>query len=130
MMPPITWHQRLVRQIFPRRNARDCCLYHRQNLHLVAAAVNTAYQQMNRLGLEGDDADDFIYQFLDNAGLTKAERMTAILLLDERCGIWVSRLPGERRWTYQDGRHRARALMDAGVRRILIRAEDDRRYRD
>ena len=95
MMPPITLRQRLLRQIRPRRNGWNCCLYHRQNLHAIADAVNTAYRQMSRLGLEGDDADEFIYQFLDGAGLTKDERMTAILLLDNSCGIWVSRLPGD-----------------------------------
>jgi hypothetical protein len=62
--------------------------------------------------------------------LSEDERTTALMLLDPDCGIQIWRRPGERYWTYTEGRHRARALMDAGVRRILIAATDDRRFRD
>jgi hypothetical protein len=129
MMPPITWRQRLLRQIFPRRSVHDCCLYHRQDLHAIAAAVLTAYRQITRRGLEGDEADEFTFRLLQDTELTEDEQMTATLLLSEDCGIQIWRPPGERRWTYQDGRHRARALMDAGVRRTLITSEDERRFR-
>jgi len=50
-----------------------------------------------------------------------------MLLLHEDCGIRIRRPTGQRRWTYDDGRHRARALMDAGVRRVLATVTDDRR---
>jgi hypothetical protein len=53
-----------------------------------------------------------------------------MLLLDEDCGIHIWRPPGERRWTCQEGRHRARALTDAGVRRVLFTVTDDRPARD
>jgi hypothetical protein len=51
------------------------------------------------------------------------------MLLDEACGIKIWRPPDERSWTYANGRHRARALMDAGVRRIVVTSEDARRDR-
>jgi len=79
--------------------------------------VVTAYRQIRRRGLDGEEADELISQLLQDVGLTEVEQMTATLLLSEACGIQIWRPPGERRWTYYEGRHRARALMDAGVRR-------------
>jgi hypothetical protein len=129
MMPPITWRQRLLRQVFPRRSVQDCCHYHSQDFHAIAAAVITAYRQISRRGLEGEETDELMFRLLQDAGLTEAEQMTAALLLSEACGIQIWRPQGERRWTYQDGRHRARALMDAGVRRIIVTSDDERRFR-
>ena len=129
MMPPITWRQRLLRQIFPRRSVLDCCLYHGQDLHAIAAAVITVYRQIRRRSLESEEADELMLRLLQDARLTKDEQATAMLFLTEGCGIQIWRPPGERRWTYYDGRHRARALMDAGVRRILVTFDDERRLR-
>lgn len=128
MIPPITWRQRLLRQVFPRRGVRDCCHYHGQDFHAIATAVVSIYQQVSRRGLEGEEADELTFRLLQATGLTDAERMTAMLLLAEDGGIQIWRPQGERCWTYQDGRHRARALMDAGVRRIVVTSEDERRY--
>jgi len=80
-------------------------------------------------GLEGEEEDEFVFRLLRDTGLTKREQMTATQLLSEDCGIQIWRPPRERRWRYQEGRHRARALMDAGVRRIIITSEDERRLR-
>jgi hypothetical protein len=130
MMPPITWRQRLFRQVFPRRGVQGCCHYHRQDFHAIAAAVITVYRQISRRGLEGEEADELMFELLQDTGLTEAEQFTAMLLLSEDCGIQIGRPAGKRRWRYQEGRHRARALMDAGVRRILVTADDERRFRD
>ena len=130
MMPPLTWRQRLIRQIFPRRRVEDCCYYHGQDFHAIATVVITAYRQVGRQNLEGEQADELISQLLQDTGLTETEQMTVMMLLDETCGIQIWRPRGERRWTYTNGRHRARALMDAGVRRIIATCEDERHYRD
>jgi hypothetical protein len=130
MMPPLSWRERVLRQVFPRRGVRDCCYYHRQDFHAIAAAVNAAHRQLRRSGLDGDDADELKSQLLEGSRLSEDERSTAMLLLAEDCGIQISRSPSERRWIYHDGRHRARALMDAGVHRILITVTDDRRSQD
>jgi hypothetical protein len=130
MMPPLSWRQRALRQIFPRRRAQECCYYHRQDFHAIAAAVNAAHRQLRRSGLDGDGADDLKFRLLERSRLSEDERTTAALLLAEDCGIQISRSPGERRWTYHEGRHRARALMDAGVHRILITVTDDRHSQD
>jgi hypothetical protein len=74
--------------------------------------VITACRQVSRHNREAGQADELILQLLD------------------ACGIQIWRPLGERRWTYANGRHRARALMDAGVRRIVVTSEDDWRYRD
>jgi len=130
MMPPITWRQRVLRQVFPRRSVRDCCYYHGQDFHAIAAAVNAVYQQLRSSGLDGDDADELTFRLLAERRLSEDEHSTAVLMLAEDCGIQISRSPGERRWTYDEGRHRARALMDAGVHRILVTVTDDRRSQD
>jgi hypothetical protein len=130
MMPPLGWRQRVLRQVFPRDGARDCCHYHRQDFRAIAATVNAVHRQLCRSGLDEDGADELSSWLLQEAGLSEDERTTAMLLLDEDCGIHVWRPPGERHWTYQDGRHRARALMDAGVRRVLVTVTDDRRFQD
>ncbi len=128
MMPPLTWRQRVLRQVFPRRGALGCCYYHRQDFHAIAATVNAVHRQLRRSGLDGEDADELRFRLLNEAALSEDERTTALLLLAEDCGIRIWRAPGQRRWTYQEGRHRARALMDAGVRRILVTVDDDRRF--
>jgi hypothetical protein len=130
MMPPLSWVQRLRRQLLPRHGVLDCCHYHRQDFHAIAEVVNTVYRQLRRSDLRGDDLDELRYKLVGGAQLSEDERTTALMLLEPDCGIQIWRPPGERHWTYTEGRHRARALMDAGVRRILITATDDRRYRD
>jgi hypothetical protein len=129
MMPPMTRLRRLVRQAFPRRDLRDCCYHHRQDFHVIAAVVNAVHQQLAGSGLDGDDADELRFRLVQESRLSDKQRSTALLLLDEACGIRIGRAPGERRWTYEDGRHRARALMDAGVRRVLVTVTDERRSR-
>ena len=130
MMAPLSWRQRVLRQLFPRRDVRNCCYYHGQDFHAIAAAVNAVHRQLRRSGVDGDDADELTFRLLDGYGLSEDEHSTAVLLLAEDCGIQISRSPGERRWTYDEGRHRARALMDAGVHRILVTVTDDRRSQD
>ena len=130
MMPPLTWRQRVLHQVFPRRGVRDCCYYHRQDFHAIAATVNEVYRRLRRNWLDGEEAEELTFRLLREASLSEDEHRTAMLLLDAICGIHLWRPSGQRRWTYQDGRHRARALMDAGVRRILVTVTDDRRFRD
>lgn len=128
MISPLTWRQRILRQVAPRRGVRDCCYYHGQDFHAIAGTVNWVHKRLCRSGLDGEGADDLRFRLLEEAVLSEDERTTAMLLLEEDCGIHIWRPPGERRWTYQEGRHRARALMDAGVRRVLVTVTDDRRF--
>jgi hypothetical protein len=125
MMPPITWPQRIIRQLRPRRAVRDCCYYHRLNWHAIAEAVLTVASQVNLAEPDIDETDDLKYELLERITLTDDESTVAYLLLSEDCGIDIWRPAGRRRWTYQEGRHRARALMDAGVRRILVTRTDE-----
>jgi hypothetical protein len=125
MMPPITWPQRVIRQLFPHRDVRDCCYYHRLDWHAIAEAVLAVASQVNLAEPDSDETDDLKYELLEGAGLTDVEHTVAYLLLSEDCGIEIWRPAGQRRWTYQNGRHRARALMDAGVRRIVVTCTDD-----
>lgn len=125
MMPPITWPQRRIRQLFPRRGVRDCCYYHRLDWHAIAEAVLMVASQVSLAEPDSDETDDLRYELLRGARLTEDEHTVAYLLLSEGSGIEIWHPAGRRCWTYQDGRHRARALMDAGVRRILVTCTDD-----
>jgi len=127
MMPDLSWRQRVLRQISPRRDIRGCCYYHGQDFRAIAAVVNAVHRQCRRRRLDGEEAAGLASRLLDQARLGAEERGTAVLLLAEDCGICIWRPLGQRRWTYQDGRHRARALMDAGVRRVLVTISDDHR---
>jgi hypothetical protein len=109
MMPALTWRQRALRQRAPRRGVQDCCHYHRQDFHAIAATVNAVHRQLRRSGLDGEDADELTFRLLREARLSEDERDTATLLLDDDCGIRIWRPAAQRRWTYQEGRHRARA---------------------
>jgi hypothetical protein len=128
MMAPLTWRQRVLRQVIRRRGVRDCCHYHRQDFHAIAAAVNTVHRQLCRKGTDVEDTEELQFRLLGEARLSEDERTTAMLLLDEDCGIRIRRSSGQRRWTYDDRRHRARVLMDAGVCRVLVTVTDDRRF--
>ena len=77
--------------------------------------------------LAGEKADELIFRLTRESGLSQDERTTARRLIDEEGGIRLLRSPGQPRWSYEEGRHRACALMDAGVRRILVTISDDRR---
>jgi hypothetical protein len=133
MMRPLSWPARLFRQALPRRQ-RSCCYYHSMDMRAAARTVVRIHRILSQSaagaepGTDGEAADDLRHELLAASGLTADERRTAMLLLDEDCGIIVWREEGERRWTYQEGRHRARALMDAGARRIVVTREDDRDY--
>ena len=72
-------------QVFPRRGIRDCCYYHGQDFHAIAAAVNAIHRRLRRSGLDGDDADELTFRLLDGYGLSEDERTTAMLLLAEYC---------------------------------------------
>jgi hypothetical protein len=141
MARPISWPARLFRQVFPPRRIRDCCYYHSMDMRAVARAVVRIHRIIRqvegplsqpeadtRSATGAELADDLRAALLRTAGLTEEEGHVASLMLAEDCGIQLWLPEGERRWTYQNGRHRARALMDAGARRIVVSREDDRDY--
>jgi hypothetical protein len=83
---------------------------------------------LRRNGLDGQEADRLRFGLPEASVLSVGERGMAMLLLDEDCGIRLWRPLGERRRACQDGRRRACALMDAGIRRILVAVTGDRRF--
>src|ERR1035441_5684962 len=89
----LTWLQRLLRQAFPRHDLRDCCHYHRQDFHAIAATVNVVHRQLRRSGADGDDADELRFRLTQEARLSEDERSTALLLLDEESAASSSPSP-------------------------------------
>lgn len=73
------------------------------NFHAIAATVNEVYRRLRRSGLDGEEAEELTFRLLGEAGLSEDEHRTAMLLLDEVCGIHLWRPSGQRRWTYRDG---------------------------
>jgi hypothetical protein len=136
---------RLGRQLFPRRQARNCCIYHSVNWHRVSAvAIDVARQVPDapRLWDENcspSDPDGEIWEqtwsrigeLLTASALTDAERRFAESLLWPGDGIIVGHMAGHRDLSYTGGMHRAHALLAAGVRRtVIIRSRCCRPDRD
>ena len=136
---------RLGRQLFSRRGARDCCVYHSVDWRRVSAvAVDVARrvpdaprlwdQDGSRWDPDGErwwQARCHIGELLTATALTDAERSFAESLLLPHDGIILGHMAGDRRLSYTGGMHRAHALLAAGVRRtVIIRSRCCRPDRD
>jgi hypothetical protein len=118
MVPGISWPQRVIRQVRPQRQARDCCLPHATDWHLASKAAIRIARQACRGNPDEEELIDRLYELTEASGLPERERGAVWSLLWPGCGIFIDRHAGKR--GYFDGRHRARAIMDAGVRRTVI----------
>jgi hypothetical protein len=118
MLPPISWPRRMVRQLIPRRQLRDCCMYHATDWHSVSRATIRIARQAARRSVASEEWEDRLMEL--TAKLPEPEREAAQSLLWPGAGIDIGRLAGQRQFSYADGRHRARAMMDAGVRRTVV----------
>lgn len=112
----------LVRQLFPRRQARDCCYYHSIGWHQVSAAAVRITRQAHSEGLAGEAFADRTFDLARAEDLPFEEGQALTELLSEGTGIQIGRADdGDRpRRYYINGRHRTTAMLDAGVRRTVI----------
>ncbi|GAB1646783.1 hypothetical protein [Krasilnikovia sp. MM14-A1259] len=113
----VRWWRRLSRQVVPLRSARDCCWYHGGDWHVVARLAERLFTQAHAAGLTFDDTMSYMLNHPGAHALPRWEREALhSLVLDtiRPYGPWPSRKG------YNNGQHRAQALIEAGVRRILV----------
>ncbi|MEV7989551.1 hypothetical protein [Micromonospora sp. NPDC085948] len=124
-----TWSRRLVRQVMPRRSLRDCCWYHSVDWAAASDAAVAALARADTEPLKSAPTDDpenarmfsavtaLRAQGLDGRVLEAAETLFLDPIQPEVSGAVVP---------YINGRHRADAMLDAGVRHTVIGRWSDR----
>jgi hypothetical protein len=118
--PPL--RRRLARQLVPRRHTRTCCYYHGVDWIQVSATAIRIARQIQAEGRVGDARTSSAYDLAAAADLPQPEREALAELLAGPTAIRVGRDDQGRRY-YLNGRHRAAAMIDAGVRRSVIFGE-------
>ncbi|MDG9674838.1 hypothetical protein [Micromonospora sp. DH14] len=118
-----TWSRRLLRQVMPRRRLRNCCWYHSVDWAAASDAAVAALARADSEALErvpSDDPEDarmfaavaaLRAQGLDGRVLKAAETLFCDPIQPDVPGAVVP---------YINGRHRADAMLDAGVRHTVI----------
>jgi hypothetical protein len=139
MRPGMPLWERLGRQVVPMRS-RDCCYYHSVDWRRVAAEARRIAREVPLAAqpppspLFSEDDSDESEQAYERAwqphhdvrnlaaacGLPEREREAVEELLSPATAIWLHHLAGSSSLVYQNGRHRAQALMSAGVRCVPV----------
>ncbi|GIJ49741.1 hypothetical protein Val02_66270 [Virgisporangium aliadipatigenens] len=122
MAAGVPWWRRLGRQLVPRRGGRDCCWYHGGDWHQVNRLALRLVAQFEAAGVSFEDIPRHVLNHPDAQGLTdwEAEALDSLVMDTIRPhGPW----PRDAR--YNNGNHRAQAMLDAGVRRTLIERDTD-----
>jgi hypothetical protein len=117
MASGVPWWWHLWRQLVPRRGGRDCCWYHGGDWHTVSRVAVCLAGQARDAGISFDDTAAYVGDHPDVLTLSEWERDALLSLLEDT-------IRPDARWPspegYNNGQHRAQALIDAGVRRTLI----------
>ncbi|MBF9130016.1 hypothetical protein I0C86_13760 [Plantactinospora sp. S1510] len=122
MAAGVPWWRRLGRQLVPRRGGRDCCWYHGGDWHLVSRLAIRLAARARSAGVGFDDTPSYVLDHSDAQGLSEWEREALFSLMVDTIRPYA---PWPRREGYNNGQHRAQALLDAGVRRVLIERGSD-----
>lgn len=114
----MTLLRRLPLQVTGRTVIRDCCWHYGIDWHQASA---TAVGIVRRLRREHTDAYDLFDSAIDlTRGLSWDQRHAVLSMLSPGDGIMVCRLAGHRELSYQNGRKRTHAMLEAGVRRTVV----------
>lgn len=117
MAAGVPWWRRLGRQIVPRRQGRDCCWYHGGDWQKVTRLAISLAEQAKTAGLSFADTRWYVLDHPDTKRLTGWEKQALHSLMTDTIRPYA---PWPRRKGYNNGQHRAQAMLDAGVRRVLI----------
>lgn len=117
MAASVPWWRRLGRQLAPRRDRRYCCWYHGGDWQSVTRLAIRLAEQAKTAGLTFDATASYILDHPDAQRLPQWEREALYSLLTDTIRPYA---PWPRREGYNNGQHRAQAMLDAGVRRVLI----------
>jgi hypothetical protein len=107
--------RRLARQFVPHRGDRGCCWYHGGDWHTVSSLAIRLVREAQAAGVPHEDIPQHVDQQAATISLTGWEREALLSLL-----IDTIRPYRPLRGGYNNGQHRAQAMLDAGVRRTLV----------
>ncbi|MFD8597650.1 hypothetical protein ACFV1L_21870 [Kitasatospora sp. NPDC059646] len=111
----VRWCRRWWRQAVPRRDARECCWYHGGDWHAVNEWAIGFLAEGEAAGVAAEDMADFVDERAVAAGASRWQREA----LESVFALSVAIVPNDD-FGYVNGQHRARAMMDAGVRRTVV----------
>ena len=122
MIAPVPWPERLGRQIIPHTRIRDCCWHHSIDWRQASAAAVTLARQMIRDHITGDEEMfDRAFTLIHALELPERQQQAVEALLYPGDGIEIEIRPGHRwRRRYMNGRKRAHAMLESGVRRTVV----------
>lgn len=119
MTAPMPMPRRLALQVTGRTVIRDCCWHHRIDWHQASATAIGIVRRLRRERIT--DAYDLFDSAIDLTHELNGDQQHAILsLLNPGDGIMVGRLAGHRKLSYQNGRKRTHAMLEAGVHQTVV----------
>ncbi|WP_146765932.1 hypothetical protein [Micromonospora noduli] len=110
-----TLWRRLARQFVPYRGARGCCWYHGGDWHTVSRVAIRLVREAQAAGVPHEDIPYQVGQQAATISLSDWEREALLSLLIDTIRPYRPFEGG-----YNNGQHRAQAMLDAGVRRTLV----------
>lgn len=120
MATSMTMPTRLAHQVTGHSVIRDCCWHHGVDWHQMSAMAVTLARRLRREHIT--DEDDRLTRANDlTCALSEDQRGAVLSLLSPDDGITVHHEAGDRRrLSYQNGRKRTHAMLEAGVRRTVV----------
>ncbi|MEU8820563.1 hypothetical protein [Actinoplanes sp. NPDC048796] len=118
----VPWWRRIGRQLVSRRGGRGCCWYHGGDWHAVSRTAVRLAGQARAAGVSFENTAAYVGDHPDVQAFSEWEREALLSLFEDTIRPYA-------RWPsshgYNNGQHRAQALIDAGVRRTLIEKTSD-----
>lgn len=119
MPPGAPWWRWAARQIIPRRRGRACCWMHQGSWHRVSRTAIALVRQAQRDGVAGEDIYEHVLGQARAAGMDGWELDALDALVSYGDGIQPDTYEDGSRF-YINGQHKARAMLDQGVRRTVV----------
>ena len=119
MPPSAPWWRWAARQIIPRRRGRACCWMHQGSWHRVSRTAIGLVRQAQRAGVAADDIYEHVRAQAEAAGVGGWELDALDALVSYGDGIQVDTYDDGSSF-YINGQHKARAMLDQGVRRTIV----------
>jgi hypothetical protein len=124
MAAPMAMPTRLALQVTGRTVIRDCCRHHTMDWRKVSATAVTLARRLRREHIR-DRGGELFDRAIDlthalSKELSEDQQGAVLSLLCPGDGIMVGRMGGHRELSYQNGRHRTYAMLEAGVRRTVV----------
>ena len=118
MVRPRSWFERRYRRFAPQSKARGCCWYHGGDWHRASSTAIRLVRAAEAAGHIDEDIAEHALNQADDEGISGWQLEALGSLVDPGTAIMLGDEPDEQ-W-YIEGRHRATAMLDAGVRHTLV----------